>query len=83
MKFVSHAKIRKEKFGTVVFDTLNEKVYVTDEIGAQVLSLLEEGRSVGDISTVMCDGYDAASAAITADVASFVNDLRVKKLITD
>ncbi len=43
MNFTEHTKIRKEKFGTVVFDTLTEKIFITDEVGGQILELIEQG----------------------------------------
>ena len=42
MGFEKHVKVRQERFGAVVFETLREKVFVTDETGAEILRLLEE-----------------------------------------
>ena len=41
MNFTEHTKIRKEKFGTVVFDTLTEKIFITDTVGTEILQLIK------------------------------------------
>ena len=50
MDFTKYTKVRNEKFGAVVFDTLNEKVFVTNESGDEILRLtfrLSPSGSVG------------------------------------
>ena len=42
MNFTEHTKIRKEKFGTVIFDTLTEKIFITDQIGSEILCLVDD-----------------------------------------
>lgn len=49
MNFTEHTKIRKEKFGTVVFDTLTEKIFITDQIGAEILQLIGQGKDLLEI----------------------------------
>lgn len=49
MDFTEHTKIRKEKFGTVVFDTLTEKIFITDQIGAEILQLIGQGKDLSEI----------------------------------
>ena len=46
MNLTEHSKIRKEKFGTVVFDTLTEKIFITDQIGGEILQLIEQGKDL-------------------------------------
>ncbi len=44
MNFTEHVKIRSEKFGTVIFETLTEKIFITNETGAEILQLIEQGK---------------------------------------
>ena len=44
MEFKKHVKIRDEKFGSVIFETLREKVYVTNETGSNILQLIKQGK---------------------------------------
>ena len=76
MNFTEHTKIRKEKFGTVVFDTLTEKIFVTDEIGAEILQLIEEGKDLLQIISVLCGSYDGDGQTIEKDVIEFTNRLK-------
>jgi hypothetical protein len=39
MQFEKHVKVRQEKFGSVMFETLREKIFVTNETGAEILRL--------------------------------------------
>ena len=52
MNFTEHTKIRKEKFGTVIFDTLTEKIFITDQIGSEILCLIEQGKDLLEIVSV-------------------------------
>lgn len=79
MDFVKYAKIRKEKFGAVIFDTLNEKVFVTNRTGADILQLIEERRVVDDIVRVLASKYSGEE--IEKDAIDFIEDLREKGLL--
>lgn len=58
MNLTEHTKIRKEKFGTVVFDTLTEKIFVTDEIGSEILQLIEQGKDLPQMVGELCETFD-------------------------
>lgn len=83
MKFTDHTKIRHEKFGTVVFDTLTEKIFITDEIGGQILQLLKEGKELSDIVSALGDSYDGDRQTMEADVAEFAEQLKSSKIILE
>ena len=82
MNFTEHTKIRKEKFGTVVFDTLTEKIFITDQIGGEILQLIEQEEDLPDIITELCDSYDGDRQAIEKDVIEFTDCLRTENIIT-
>ncbi len=82
MNFTEHAKIRNEKFGTVVFDTLTEKIFITDQIGTEIIQLIEQGRDFNAIVTQLCENFDGDEQAIKKDVLEFTEQLRANNIIT-
>ncbi len=81
MQFPTHVKWRSEKFGSVVFDTLSEKVYVTGETGKDILQALEDGLDIPSIVARLQDAYDGTEEQIRADVTQFVDGLRSDGLL--
>ncbi len=81
MKFADHTKIRKEKFGTVVFDTLTEKIFITDRIGGEILQLIEQGKELPDIFNMLADSYDGDKQMIEKDVLEFTEQLKANNII--
>ncbi len=81
MNLTEHSKIRKEKFGTVVFDTLTEKIFITDEIGSEILQLIEQGKDLPQIVSGLCDIFDSDKETIEKDVIEFTNELKSNSII--
>ncbi len=81
MRFSRYTQWRSEKFGAVIFDTLNEKVYVTNETGNDILRLVEECPDAGAVAARLGEIYDSDSAEIAADVAAFVGELQAGGLV--
>ncbi len=81
MQFAEYVKLREEKFGAVVFDTLNEKVYITNESGKEILSLMAEGLSASEIAERLAPGFQEDSSAIQNDVGEFVEGLQAAGLL--
>lgn len=82
MNFTEHTKIRKEKFGTVVFDTLTEKIFVTDQIGGEILQLIEEGEDLPRILRVLGDSYDGDRQQVEEDVIEFIDQLKSNNIVS-
>ncbi len=82
MKFTEHTKIRKEKFGTVVFDTLTEKIFITDQVGSQILQLIADGKSQSEIVKELSDTFDGDKQAIEKDVIEFADQLKSNNIIS-
>lgn len=76
-KFV---KSREEKFGAAIFDTLKEKVYVTNTCGRRILSLVKEGKDKNDIIKTLKQEFDAPDEVVTSDVTEFFNTLKNNNL---
>lgn len=81
MQFADHVKWRSEKFGAVIFDTLNEKVHVANETGKDILRLLEEGLDRAAIVERLQEDYEGDSAQIELEVAAFLNELESAGLL--
>jgi len=82
MNFTKHTKIRKEKFGTVVFDTLTEKIFITDQIGGEILQLIEQGRDLPEILSTLGDSYDGDEREMEKDVLEFTEQLKSNNIVT-
>ncbi len=82
MNFTEHTKIRKEKFGTVVFDTLTEKIFITDRIGGDILQLIEQGKDLPEILSVLGDNYDGERQTIKKDVVEFTDQLKSDNIVS-
>jgi len=81
MNFIEHTKVRKEKFGTVVFDTLTEKIFITDQIGAEILQLIEQGKNLPQIINMLGDSYDGDKQIIKKDTLAFADELKSNNII--
>ncbi len=81
MNFTEHTKIRKEKFGTVVFDTLTEKIFITDEVGSEILQLVKQGKDLPEILDALANNYEGDREAMEKDVAEFTEQLKSNKII--
>ena len=81
MNFTEHTKIRKEKFGTVVFDTLTEKIFITDEIGSEILCLIEQGKDLPQIISELCGIFDGNKQIIEKDAVEFTDQLRSNNIV--
>ncbi len=80
MLFPKYVKVRQERFGAVVFDTLREKVFVSNPTGAEILRLLGEEKSIGDICDELSQSYDGNPAQLKVEVNNFVDELRKREL---
>ncbi len=81
MNFTEHTKIRKEKFGTVVFDTLTEKIFITDRIGGDILQLIEQGKDLPEMLSMLGDNYDGERQTIKKDVVEFTDQLKSNNIL--
>ncbi|MEW6376654.1 MAG: PqqD family protein [Thermodesulfobacteriota bacterium] len=83
MKFEKHVKVRQEKFGAVVFETLREKVFVTNETGSEILRFLEEGKELEDVIAGLANNYSCDPKIIEGDVNEFIWSLKDSGIIEE
>ena len=82
MNFTKHTKIRKEKFGTVVFDTLTEKIFITDPVGAEILQSIEQGKELPAIVDELSEIFDGDRETIEKDVIEFTDELKSNNIVS-
>ncbi len=81
MNFTEHTKLRKEKFGTVVFDTLAEKIFITDRIGGHILELIQQEKELSEIVSTLAESYEGEAGQMERDVVEFTDHLKLNKII--
>jgi flagellar motor switch protein FliG len=75
MEFEKHVKVRQEKFGAVVFETLREKVFVTNSTGSQILRSLNNNE-LADVVDELAKIYNCNPEMIKDDVEEFITQLK-------
>ena len=83
MNLTEHTKVRKEKFGTVVFDTLTEKIFITDQIGSEILQLIKQGKDLPQIVNELSEVFEGDKEMIENDVVEFTNQLKSNNIISN
>ncbi len=81
MNFTEHTKIRKERFGTVVFDTLTEKIFITDQTGSDILELIGKGKDLPDILNELAETYESEKETMKKDVVEFIDQLKTNNIV--
>lgn len=81
MEFQKDVKIRQEKFGAVVFETLSEKVFVTNETGGEILRLLQKNKEPREMIAELVKDYDCDPVVIKNQMDEFILRLKEKGII--
>lgn len=81
MKFRQDVQLRHEKAGSVLFDTLREKVFVTNETGGRIAEMLREGIAEDEIVARLGEEFEADAAELAEDVSRFLSSLRDNGLL--
>jgi hypothetical protein len=79
MKLAKFVKFREEKFGGVLFETRNEKVYTLNPTGAAVVREIVAGSP--DVIAALKNRFDDKEGKMTAEAQAFLDDLKTKGLI--
>lgn len=82
MKLAPFVKFREEKFGAVLFETRSEKVFTLNPTGAAVVREIVSGTPSEMISDKLRDRFDDNGGRLTAEVESFLAQLKEKGLVT-
>lgn len=81
MRFNEYVKVREEKFGAVIFETLKEKVFISNETGKDILNLIKEGYPQEKIVDVLAGEYGVEPVDIKKDVFDFIAQLKDNHII--
>jgi len=80
MNFAEHVKIRNEKFGAVIFETLTEKIFITNETGTRILELIRQGRDLPQMVDELQKIY-LEDQEIEKDTTDFIDCLKENNFI--
>ncbi len=80
MNFTECVKIRNEKFGAVIFETLSEKIFITNETGQKILQCIEQGKDLPQIVDELKQTY-LNDLQIEKDTADFIGRLKENSFI--
>lgn len=81
MIFKKNVRVREEKFGSVIFDTLKEKVFVTSKTGSDILQLVNENKSQDEIIGILKERYNEDPEVLEKDVIGFIDRLRNESIL--
>lgn len=76
-------KLKDEKFGVVVFDTETEKVFVTNQVGKEIINKIKEGKSIDQIIEELSNEYEGEKEQIRNDVYEFIDQLKKMDLLKE
>ncbi|MGD9497349.1 MAG: PqqD family protein [Armatimonadota bacterium] len=74
---------RKESFGFLLHDAATDRLFEGNQLGAQVLALIDGERSVREIAAAVSPRYGVDRGRVEADVADFVEAMRRAELLAD
>lgn len=81
MKIADKLIWRETDDGLVIVDPAMGKVRVLNGVGADIWKMVEEGQDVPMIERRLVEDYGISAATAAADVATFITDLKGRKLI--
>ncbi|MCY0859884.1 MAG: PqqD family protein [Sulfolobaceae archaeon] len=83
MELKRRIKLKDEKFGVVVFDTETEKVFVTNQVGKEIINKIKEGKSIDQIIEELSNEYEGEKEQIRNDVYEFIDQLKKMDLLKE
>ncbi|MCK5174539.1 MAG: PqqD family peptide modification chaperone, partial [Planctomycetes bacterium] len=63
------------------FDTLTEKIFISDEIGGEILQLIDQQKDLPEIVSALESQFAGDRDAIEKDVVEFTDELKENKII--
>lgn len=67
---------------SVLLDLKEEQYYGLDEVGTRFWALLEEGKSMAEVTATLLEEYDVTEIALRRDLAALLDDLLEAGLVT-
>ena len=81
LKLARFVKFREEKFGGVLFETRQEKVFTLNPTGAAVVKELTAGHE--DVVARLNEKFQDPSGTLAADVGAFLDCLKAAGLLAE
>jgi hypothetical protein len=76
-----HVVSAEQATATILLDVRGGRYYTLNEVGGRIWALLSEGASNGEIVTCLANEFDVSPAELSADMESFIEQLRHSKLV--
>ena len=73
--------IKSDNDSLAVFDPETETVFFFDEVGIDILKVLETPHTIENLINELCKIYDATPEDISDDVNEFIKDTLEKKVV--
>ena len=73
--------IQSDNDSLAVFDPETETVFFFDEVGIDILKVLETPHTIENLINELCKIYDATPEDISDDVNEFIKDTLEKKVV--
>ena len=84
MKLARYVKFREERFGGVLFETRNEKVFALNPTASAIVrENAHEGCDESGLALRLAERYSGSRAAIESEISAFLAGLRDRGLLED
>jgi len=81
MELTKFVRARDEKCGLVIFETMKENVFVSNDTGKEIFNLVQEGKSSKEIIEILKESYDADEKIIAEEVEEFLSKLKENNIL--
>lgn len=83
MQLAPHVRVRPEKFGALIFDKERERFFVVNEVGKDILELLNRAAPIEEIVDGLSQVYGESPEIIRRDLFAFIDGLREAGLLAE
>lgn len=81
LRIPSHVLFTTVENDAVLLNTLTNKYYALNEVGARVWSLLANGKTLNEAHTLLLNEYEVEAVQLEQDLLELINDLHENGLV--
>ncbi|MFC4700828.1 PqqD family protein [Glaciecola siphonariae] len=81
IKIGDNALMQKVSDEMVILDSQSGQYYTLNDMATEMLEHLQNGRSIEEVSALICKEYEVSKAEVNKDLTSMVNTLLEKQLV--
>ena len=83
MELTKFVRARDEECGLVIFETMKENVFISNETGKEIFNLLKDGMSRDEVLEKLKQSYDTDESTITKEVDEFISQLKENNIVKE